>query len=318
MIEAGTPPPERAVEQKKRGNLAVVYLKLLGSALFWGGTYSAGRVVVRDVGPFTASFFRFAIASVLLVLVTWRMEGGIPPLRRGQWLPVAVLGLTGVFAYNAFFLNGIKLVEAGRASMIVANNPILIALFSAWFFKERLTPARIAGILVSILGAMVVVSRGHLASLWNGGVGRGELLILGCVASWATYSLVGKVLMKDLKPLPSVMYSVLVGTAALAVPAFREGAAVQCLAFTPKDWLCLAYLGVFGTVFGFVWFYEGIQRIGATRAGLFINFVPLCAVIIAHFTLGEVLSASLLTGAALVTAGVWLTNRAPRTGRAAS
>ncbi len=291
--------------------LAPTYLKLLGSALFWGGTYTAGRLVVRHVEPFSASFLRFAIAAVLLVLITWRTEGGLPRLKRSQILPVVVLGMTGVFAYNAFFLNGIRIVEAGRASMIVANNPIFIALFSAWLFHERLTPLKVIGILVSIFGAMVVISRGHLSGLWQGGIGKGELLILGCVASWATYSLVGKALMKDLKPLPSVMYSVLVGTAALAVPALFEGMVSKAAAYTLGDWLCLAYLGVFGTVFGFVWFYEGIQKIGPTRAGLFINFVPLCAVIIAYFTLGEALSASLLTGAALVTAGVYLTNRVP-------
>lgn len=290
-------------------NLGMTYVKLLLTGVFWGGTYTAGRIVVQHVGPFSASFFRFAIASVLLVFVTWHLEGGIPALKRTQILPVVVLGLTGVFAYNAFFLTGIKQVEAGRASMIVANNPVFIALFSAWLFKERLTPLKIFGILLSITGAMVVVSRGHLASLLSGGVGRGELLILGCVASWVVYSLVGKAVLHGLKPLPSVMYSVLIGTAALSIPALGEGVVRAFPAYTWKDWLCLAYLGVFGTVFGFVWFYEGIQKLGATRAGLFINFVPVSAVIIAYAVLGEALSISLLTGATLVTAGVYLTNR---------
>lgn len=294
-------------------SVSATYLKLLGTALFWGGTYTAGRLVVQHVGPYSASFFRFAIASVLLVLITWRLEGGIPRLKASQLLPVLVLGMSGVFAYNAFFLKGMKLIEAGRASMIVAMNPIFISLFSAWLFRERLTVLKVAGILLSICGAMVVISRGRLSGLWQGGFGKGELLVLGCVASWVVYSLVGKALMQDLKPLPSVMYSVLVGAAALAVPALGEGVATSFLAFTARDWLCLAYLGVFGTVFGFVWFYEGIQKIGPTRAGLFINFVPLCAVIIAYAVLGETLSASLLVGAALVTTGVYLTNRAPKT-----
>jgi drug/metabolite transporter (DMT)-like permease len=291
--------------------LATTYLKLLATSVFWGGTYTAGRIVVQHVGPYSASFFRFAIASVLLVLVTWRMEGGIPALKKGQLLPVFVLGMTGVFAYNAFFLNGIKLVEAGRTSMIVAGNPVFIALFSAWFFKERLTVLKLVGIFISILGAMVVISRGHLIHVFTGGVGRGELMIVGCLFCWVIYSLVGKTLMHDLKPLPSVMYSVLVGTVALSIPALMEGVTTQCLSFTLQDWICLAYLGVFGTVFGFVWFYEGIKKIGPTRAGLFINFVPISAVIIAYCILGEGLSGSLLLGAALVIAGVYLTNRKP-------
>ncbi len=115
--------------------------------------------------------------------------------------------------------------------------------------------------------------------------------------------------MHSLRPLPSVTYSVLVGALALSVPAFAEGLAGKIGGFTLTDWLCLVYLGVFGTVFGFVWFYQGIQKIGAMRAGLFINFVPISAVLLAFFLLGEPLTPSLLIGAVLVSTGVYLTNR---------
>jgi drug/metabolite transporter (DMT)-like permease len=293
-----------------RKELLWTYAKLLMTALFWGGTFIAGRVVVRHVGPYSASFLRFAIASVLLVGLAWRIEGRNMLLKVEHIFPVIVLGLTGVFAYNIFFLKGLKIIEAGRASMIIANNPIFIALCSAYFFKERLTPVRLAGILLSITGAVIVISRGHFASLLQGGIGRGELLMLGCVASWVTYSLVGKALMRHLRPLPSVTYSVLVGALALSVPAFAEGLGTKIVDFAMLDWLCLAYLGVFGTVFGFVWFYQGIQKIGATRAGLFINFVPISAVLLSFVLLAEPITPSLLIGALLVTAGVYLTNRA--------
>lgn len=287
------------------------YAKLVLTAVFWGGTFIAGRVVVRDVGPYSASFLRFAIASVLLVAIAWRTERGNLRLARSQLLPVAVLGLTGVFAYNIFFLKGLKLIQAGRASMIIANNPIMIALCSALIFGERLTPARVAGILLSITGAVVVISRGHPASLFQGGIGPGELLLFGCVACWVTYSLVGKALMRTLRPLPSVTWSVLVGALALSVPAFHEGLAGRIGGFTAVDWLCLGFLGVFGTVIGFVWFYQGIQRLGAMRAGLFINFVPVSAVVLAFLLLGEPITPSLAAGAALVVTGVYLTNRGP-------
>ena len=292
-----------------RKELLWTYAKLLMTALFWGGTFIAGRVVVRNVGPYSASFLRFAIASVLLVGLTWRSEGRNRVLKAEHILPVIVLGLTGVFAYNILFLKGLKLIEAGRASMIIANNPIFIALCSAYFFKEKLTAVRLAGILLSLSGAIVVIARGHFGNLFEGGIGRGEWLMFGCVASWVTYALVGKALMRSLKPLPAVTYSVLVGALALSVPAYREGLTVQFVHFTVTDWLCLGYLGVFGTVFGFVWFYQGIQKIGAMRAGLFINFVPISAVLLAFFILGEPITPSLLIGAALVTVGVYLTNR---------
>jgi drug/metabolite transporter (DMT)-like permease len=73
----------------------------------------------------------FAIASLFLVFLTWKAEGRFSILRKGQILPVLLLGLSGVFCYNLFFFKGLKLIEASRAAIIIANNPVFIALFSA-------------------------------------------------------------------------------------------------------------------------------------------------------------------------------------------
>jgi drug/metabolite transporter (DMT)-like permease len=75
------------------------------------------------------------------------------------------------------------------------------------------------------------------------------------------------------------------------------------------DWLSIFYLGIFGTVVGFVWYYQGVERIGPTKAGLFINFVPIFAILFAFFILREAITASLIVGAVLVITGVYLTNR---------
>jgi drug/metabolite transporter (DMT)-like permease len=217
--------------------------------------------------------------------------------------------MTGVFTYNALFFKGLRLIEASRAALIVATCPAFIAVASAFFFSERITPARAVGIPLSILGAIVVISRGHLRQIVTGGVGLGELCILGCVLSWVAYSLVGRTAMRGLSPLASVSYSSVVGAAALAVPAWFEGLVPVLSRASLLDWMSIAYLAVFGTVIGFVWFYEGVKLIGTTRAGLFINFVPVSAVILAFFILKEPITWSLAAGAVLVLSGVYLTNR---------
>ena len=109
-----------------KGSLLSVYIKLFLTAVFWGGTFIAGRVVAKDVGPFAASFLRFAIASIFLLFITWRVDGKLPAIKRAQIIPVIFLGMTGVFAYNVLFFKGLKIIEAGRASLIIANNPIFI------------------------------------------------------------------------------------------------------------------------------------------------------------------------------------------------
>ena len=280
------------------------YLKLFLTALFWGGTFISGKMLAGDITPFCAAFFRFLIAATCLYAITFRRYGRIPWLTRKQALPILFMGLSGIFAYNAFFFNGLKLIPASRASIIIANNPIVISLFAALLLGEALSLVRIVGILVSVSGAIVAISEGAPKALFHGGIGLGDFLILGCVASWSAYSLIGKWAIRDLSPLLATTHAAGIGCLFLLVPAWMEGMPWQVPGYSWSDWGNLAYLGIFGTVLGFVWYYDGIREIGTSRASLFINFVPICAIFLAHFILDETLTPSLFVGAAMVIAGV--------------
>jgi drug/metabolite transporter (DMT)-like permease len=285
------------------------YVKLLFVAIFWGGTFIAGRTVAQHVGPFSAAFLRFAVASLFLIFVTRKLEGGIPPLKKHQIVPILLLGMTGVFLYNIFFLSGLKTVEAGRASLIIATNPIFIALLAYSFFRERLTGINMAGILLCASGAIIVISKGNLRMIMEGGIGTGELYILGCVVSWVLYSLVGKRIMKDMSPLVAVTYSCLIGGTLLFLPAIAEGMLNHLWSYRGADWFSIFYLGFFGTALGFTWYYEGIKKLGVSKAAVFINFVPISAVIMASLILKEKIDLSLVIGAVMVIGGAWFTNR---------
>jgi drug/metabolite transporter (DMT)-like permease len=287
----------------------LIYVKLILTAIFWGGTFIAGRVVAKDVGPFSAAFFRFAIASSFLTLIVWRIDGRLLLPKKRQMVPIILLGLTGVFTYNVFFFKGLKLINAGRASIIIANNPIFIAILSAYFFKEKLNLIKVLGIIISVTGAIIVISKGNLNEIVQGNIGRGEIFIFCSVLSWVVYSLIGKVVMADLSPLSSVFYSCVIGTFFLFFPACFEGILNNFHHYPIMAWLGIFYLGIFGTVVGFVWYYEGIKQIGPTKASLFINFVPVSAVILAFMILDEPITLSLFIGTILVCAGVYLTNK---------
>jgi drug/metabolite transporter (DMT)-like permease len=288
--------------------LSGIYLKLLATALFWGGTFVAGRDLAQHMGPFCASFLRFAAASVLLLALVYRYEGGLPRLGRGQWLLVGLLGATGVFAYNAFFFMGLKIVPAGRAAVVVALNPVFIALGGALFFQERLRGLRLAGVLLSVAGAVTTITHGAPWTLLSQGVGWGDLLILGCVGSWASYTLLGRSSMRALSPHAAVTYSCLAGVAMLLPPALAEGLPAQFLSYPAVAWLDVVYLGACGTVLGFTWYYEGVKALGPGRASVFINFVPLFAILSGWLLLGESVHPSLLLGAGMVCCGAYLTN----------
>lgn len=288
----------------------MVYIKLTFTAIFWGGTFIAGRILAQQVDPFNAAFLRFALATLMLWPLVYRQAGRLPALPRSLFLPVGLLGMTGVLLYNILFLKGLKIIYASRAALIIATNPILISLFAVTFLKERLTWLKVTGILLSVIGASLVISQGDFQRMFAGHWGRGELYILGCVACWSGYSLLGNWVMRKLSPLVVVAYSATIGAAGLFILVLMNGLILQIGHYSGIVWLSLGYLAFFGTVLGFWWYYQGIQKIGPTRASLFINLVPVSAIILAAVILDESITGSVVMGGLSVLLGVYLTNRA--------
>lgn len=279
------------------------------AAVFWGGTFVAGRQLAPLIDPYGAALLRFLLASILLLAWLYWQLGRFPAIGRRQLLAVILLGASGVLAYNLLFFAGLQTVEAGRASLIIAANPVLIALASSWLFREHLGPVRILGIGLSVSGAMVVIGRGDILGLLSGGVGSGELMLLGCVVSWVVYTLIGRRVLRGMSPLLAVTYSSLVGTLLLAAATLWRGGIATAALADVRIWLNIAYLAVFGTVLAFVWFYKGVHALGAARAGQFINLVPVSGVCLGAWLLDEPVTWSLLLGGLLVLLGLWLTNR---------
>lgn len=283
------------------------YVYLVLAAVFWGGTFVAGRELAPRVDPYHAALLRFCIASVvLLAWLVWRQRG-LPAVSARELVGLLLAGATGVAAYNLLFFSGLHSVEAGRAALIIAANPVFIALASHWLFGERLGAIRVGGVALSVVGAMIVISRGDVGQVVSHGIQAGELMLLGCVASWVAYTLIGKRLLGRMSPLVAVTYSSLLGTLLLAAVVLGRDGALS-LPDSTTAWLNLGYLALFGTVLAFVWFYRGVQEIGAARASQFINLVPISGVALSAWLLDETITASLMIGGGLVLFGLWLTN----------
>lgn len=318
MISTPSPPvssmttPSLALEGPAR---PLIYAKLTTVALLWGGTFIAGRLAAQALPPLVAACGRFAVAAVLLLVLAWRLEGGLPRLDRRQVLVTALLGLTGIVLYNLFFLGALARIPAGRAALFVALNPIVTALALALLFGERLGRLRWLGIVIALAGAVVVISRGEPgAALHDLGsaLGSGELMMFGAVCSWAAYTLLGRFALRGLSPLAATTYATLWGLAVLLVGAVAQWPQVDTRALGWPLAAALLYLGALGTVVGFVWYYEGVRSIGPARTAVFNNLVPVFGMLLAAGLLDEPILGSMLLGGALVIAGVSLTNRMPR------
>jgi drug/metabolite transporter (DMT)-like permease len=296
-------------------NNLLTYAKLVAAVLAWGGTFIAAKYAVIDASIEVSALLRFSLASVVLLLILKLQLGKLPRLNVQQLFYVVLLGLTGVALYNLFFFFGLQTVEAGRGALIITSNPLWVALGSVWFFRQRFGLLNIVGLILCSLGVAIVLSRGHLSILFSQGVALGELSLLGCALSWAAYTLTGKKLMNSstpLQPLALVSYSCVSGSLLLLLWIMLSGHPLR-LHNSINLWASISYLSLLGTVAGFVWFFQGVQKIGAAQAAVFVFFVPVSAIIMGHLILNEALTLSLFMGAVLIIGGVAMVNRPAQT-----
>lgn len=146
-------------------NSRLLYTRLVLVTLFWGGTFVAARLAGETFDPIVSAFGRFLVASILLLIILWQRGGGLVRLSRQQFLLIIGASLTGIVAYNFFFFRGLQLIEANRASLIIALNPVVIMSAAAILGTERMTLGRFAGIVIALLGVGIVLTNGKLAGI---------------------------------------------------------------------------------------------------------------------------------------------------------
>jgi drug/metabolite transporter (DMT)-like permease len=288
------------------------HLRLIGMALLWGGSWPAGRYLAQHMPPLAASAWRFTIAVAILLAWVAARHGRLPRLSAQQSRAMFWGGAVGVFGYAVFFMYGLREVPASRAALVVTVNPVFTTLIAAWLFKEAFNWKIGVGIFIAALGAATVITHGAPWKLFVGAIGFGELLLLGCVACWVAYSLIGKAAMRDIEPLTATAYASAVGLALLwAASIVTEGAA----AFAPVSAFTLAVLVVMAigsTVLAYVWYNEGIAVLGAGVAASYISLVPVFGVGLSALLLNEPLDASIVVGGALAIGGLMWMNYARR------
>jgi len=298
------------VSTNKRDATRATYAKLVAVPAIWGGTFIAGRILALALPAAVGSLLRYVVALAALVFAARWLEGGLPRLTRRQLVGTVLLGATGILAYNLFFLGALARLPASRTSLIIALNPVVTIAAASLLLGERMSPRRWLGVAVALAGVWIVVSRGDVLGSVTGSVGVGELLMFGGVCSWAAYTLIGRRVLTGLTPLAATTYASLWGTAMLAVVAAPDLLASERADLTLPVVLSALYLGLLGTAVAFVWYYQAVQRLGASRTVIFNNLVPVFGATFGVLLLGEPLSASMVIGGVLAGSGVMLVSRA--------
>jgi drug/metabolite transporter (DMT)-like permease len=279
-------------------------------ALCWSGGWIAGKLGVEAAPPLELSAVRFAIAGVMLLGIAQITGARLGTERIGL---IALSGAFGIFGYNALVFIGLTMAPASDAGLIVPTLvPVLTALL-ATTVGEPITHGKVAGLVVSAIGAaLVIAAGGGFGTAVSGERLLGDVLMVGGAACWAAYATIGTITLRTGSALGVVGLSSLFGAAMLFPLGFLEHGYRDVPSWPANAWSALAFLVVFATVVGFVLFYWAVRRFGAGLAAMTSYLVPVGTLALAALILGERPAPLQLVGGAVILVGVRIATRRRR------
>ncbi len=262
------------------------YLLLSLASLFWAINVVLGRYIAGTIPPATLAQVRWGGAGVILAVIAWpHLKRDWPAIRRNPGV-LLLLGLCGITLYNTMAYYGLQYTQAINALLMQSSGPLLVGLWSLILFRDRLTPAQLVGILISLAGVVVIITRGHPETLLALSLNRGDVWLVAAMAVYAVYTVM-------LRKRPAIHFlSFLAFTicsgAVMLVPIFLiEFAAGYRMDPTPAAFAVLGYVVVFPSIVAYFCFNRGVELIGANRAGQFFHLIPVFGSAIAIVFLGE-------------------------------
>jgi drug/metabolite transporter (DMT)-like permease len=279
---------------------------LLAAVTLWGWTFVFTKILVEELGPVEVFAMRLALGLPFLagVLVVRRV-----PLRFSR-ADVGPL-LVGGAIFTAHFLvqiAGIKTTTAINTGWLISVSPLVLALLSFVFLRERIGRAGAAGIAIATTGVLLLVSRGRLTDLgWL--QHTGDWLVLASAVTWAAYTVATRDLARRRNPLAVTFAILLIAAAVTAVLFAVSGDVARVRSLSPRGIAALLYLAIPGLALGQWFWQEGVARVGATQAGFFLYLEPLATLALAVPLLGEPFTPFVALGGALVLAGVYVGQR---------
>jgi drug/metabolite transporter (DMT)-like permease len=282
------------------------YSALIATVIFWGLSFVATKVALESIPTFTIIFARFALASVFFAGMTFRH--GIPSFTPRDHVMIFLTAFFEPGLYFIFETLGLVHTTAPKASLIIATIPITVMVFSALLLKERTGRLGIAGVLLSLMGIIILVTGDPDFDGTFGGSLKGDLLIFGAVLSAALYIVGARNLGRRYSSLEITTVQVFYGAVFYAPAFIWQFPDISWDSISGRSWGGLLYLTVFATVAAFLCYNYALTKIPASRAAIFINGIPVVTAIGAWIILGESLTIFQAAGGVLVLVAVFITN----------
>ncbi|GAB6260155.1 DMT family transporter [Photobacterium sp. CCB-ST2H9] len=281
---------------------------LIICSFFWGSCFPIGKHALNEVHALTLVFWRFTIAAACLALYILVMGSERFKLTAKQWVWVIAVSAVGVGGLNLGLFTGLEHTAATNGSLIMALSPLMTALIACVAMRTLPTLLQCLSLVVSLSGVLVVITNGHLDALFNMQFNQGDKMIFCGMFAWSFYTYCSQGISRWMPVIPYTFVGMIsgatvIGLMCLATPEVRPFA--EFFSSTSVGMTEVVYIGVFGTVAGYLLWLNGVRVLGSPTAALFFNFVPVFAVFTA-FLMGQPVTPLQLIGIAVVILGLLL------------
>ena len=285
----------------------------LVAVIFWGASFVAGKIALRELSPLHLVLVRAILAALALDLfLLWRGGwGDVAHLTRRDWVRIGLLALVSVFPHQLAQMTGLRQTTAINSALLITLSPLFIFGLSAVFFGERVTLLKTGGFLIAILGSALVITRGNLQSLRVGqSTLAGDLLVVVSALGWALYSSLSKSLLLKRSP---VLVAALVFSMSVPVLAASALSGEELMAALPRvtwrGWGAMLFLAWACSALGYILWYRALQKQEMSRVSVLQYLQPLVATLLSIVLLNESVAWATAIGGGLILGGVALVNR---------
>lgn len=280
----------------------LIWFLLVICNLFWAGNYVFGKYVITEMTPLWITFSRWTLAMFFLFPIAHYIEKPVWSKAKKDWFLLLCMGVLGIIGYNIFLYSALSYTTPTNAALVSALNPGVIVIVSIFLYRERISMLQTLGLAISLLGALVVLTNGEMERLLQFQFNRGDLLMVGAVIIWTLYTLIGK----RLSTPPITATAISTGGAVLLMAPFAYGQGIHIEEVGSLAITGILYMALFPSVGSFVFWNLSVQKIGASKAGVFLNLIPVFTAVISG-VLGERVTGAQGIGGLLVFGGVYLT-----------
>jgi drug/metabolite transporter (DMT)-like permease len=282
------------------------------TALIWASHWIVARSVIPYSSPVSMAFWRWVAAIAIIAPFALRPALAQWPAIRRAWRSILFFGTCGTVVYNAIAYSGLQNSTATNAVLFQSLSPALIPVIAGLLFRDRMSVTTAAGLCLSSLGVLSIVSRLDARALLSLAFNPGDLWLLGSVALWSLYTACVRWQPLHLDP-ASFMLAVMLAGMLTGLPLYvADVAAGGGAAFNGTFIAGTLYLGGFTSVIAYILWNHGVRAVGPAKAGIYLHLIPILGAGMAVVLLGETLHAYHVVGLVLILGGVWLATRARR------